>query len=70
MNILLLMIPVTLLLVIGFVVAFLWATRDGQFDDLETPAHRILADEVNLNLKENKRDKQRKDSNYEPSING
>jgi len=64
------MIPVTLLLVIGFVVAFLWATRDGQFDDLETPAHRILADEVNLNLKENKRDKQRKDSNYEPSING
>ncbi|MFP4598204.1 MAG: cbb3-type cytochrome oxidase assembly protein CcoS [Persicimonas sp.] len=25
--------------------AFWWATRSGQFDDLETPAVRILLDE-------------------------
>lgn len=44
MNILVLMIPMALLLGIGFVTAFLWATSKGQFDDLETPAHRILLD--------------------------
>lgn len=44
MNILVLMIPMALLLGIGFVAAFLWATSKGQFDDLETPAHRILLD--------------------------
>jgi len=26
--------------------AFLWATRAGQFDDLETPAVRLLCDEL------------------------
>ena len=26
--------------------AFLWATRAGQFDDLETPAVRLLGDEL------------------------
>ncbi|WII73654.1 cbb3-type cytochrome oxidase assembly protein CcoS [Bdellovibrio sp. 22V] len=42
MNILVLMIPMAILLGVGFVSAFLWATSKGQFDDLETPAHRIL----------------------------
>jgi cbb3-type cytochrome oxidase maturation protein len=45
MNILFLMIPLALFLGIGFVSAFLWATSHGQFDDLETPAHRILVDD-------------------------
>lgn len=45
MNIIIIMIPMALLLGIGFVSAFLWATSKGQFDDLETPAHRILSDE-------------------------
>lgn len=44
MNILFLMIPMALILGIGFVSAFWWATSQGQFDDLETPAHRILKD--------------------------
>ncbi|MFS4457712.1 cbb3-type cytochrome oxidase assembly protein CcoS [Bdellovibrio sp. HCB2-146] len=51
MNILSLMIPMALLLGIGFVGAFLWATSKGQFDDLETPAHRILHDEKNERIK-------------------
>ncbi|WP_246099109.1 cbb3-type cytochrome oxidase assembly protein CcoS [Persicimonas caeni] len=29
------------------VTGFWWATRDGQFDDLETPAVRILLDDKN-----------------------
>ncbi|HWU44094.1 MAG TPA: cbb3-type cytochrome oxidase assembly protein CcoS [Bdellovibrio sp.] len=45
MNIIMLMIPMALLLGVGFVSAFLWATMKGQFDDLETPAHRILEEE-------------------------
>ncbi len=45
MNILVLMIPMALLLGFGFMAAFLWATAQGQFDDVETPAHRILQDD-------------------------
>ncbi len=45
MNILFLMIPVTLILAAGFVTSFLWATQTGQFDDLDTPAHRMLHEE-------------------------
>jgi cbb3-type cytochrome oxidase maturation protein len=45
MNILLVLIPVSLLL-IGFAVwAFFWAVNHGQFDDLETPALRILEED-------------------------
>ncbi len=45
MNILTIMIPMALLLGVGFVAAFFWATSKGQFDDVETPAHRILNDD-------------------------
>jgi cbb3-type cytochrome oxidase maturation protein len=44
-NALAITIPVTLLLVIVFVVAFVYAVRRDQFDDLVTPAHRILLDD-------------------------
>ncbi|MFW5965939.1 MAG: cbb3-type cytochrome oxidase assembly protein CcoS [Persicimonas sp.] len=29
----------------GAVASFWWATRQGQFDDLETPAVRVLMDD-------------------------
>jgi len=45
MSIIFLILPVTLLLSAGAVAAFAWATRSGQFDDLETPAIRLLHDE-------------------------
>ena len=44
MNILLLLIPISLLLLGAAVLAFAWAVRKGQFDDLDTPAIDILAD--------------------------
>lgn len=44
MTIIFLVLPVTLLLSLGAVAAFVWATRDGQFDDLRTPAVRALHD--------------------------
>lgn len=44
MSILFLILPITLLLSLGAVAAFTWATRGGQFDDLQTPALRALHD--------------------------
>jgi cbb3-type cytochrome oxidase maturation protein len=38
-------LPVALLLAIAGVVAFIWATKSGQMDDLETPGQRILFDD-------------------------
>lgn len=48
MNALTLMIPIALILGGGFVAAFLWATKKGQYDDLETPALKILDEETDL----------------------
>ncbi len=45
MNIVLLLLPLALLLAGGFVAAFVWGIRHGQYDDVETPAHRILLDD-------------------------
>lgn len=46
MSVLFLMIPMALLLGGLFVYGFFWATSSGQMDDLETPAHRILNDNI------------------------
>jgi cbb3-type cytochrome oxidase maturation protein len=45
MNILYLLVPIALLLAGIGVVAFRWAVRSGQFDDVQTPAIRMLLDE-------------------------
>lgn len=40
------LIPLAILLGVGFVIAFIWATKNGQYDDMETPASRMLFDDV------------------------
>ena len=45
MNILLLLIPISLVLLGVAVAAFAWAVKRGQFDDLDTPALDILRDD-------------------------
>jgi cbb3-type cytochrome oxidase maturation protein len=45
MNILIILIPLALLLGSTFLAYFLWANRTGQFDDLDTPAIKILNDD-------------------------
>lgn len=45
MDILYLLIPLALVLLVIAIGAFIWASRSGQFDDLEGPAHRILMDD-------------------------
>jgi cbb3-type cytochrome oxidase maturation protein len=39
------LIPIGLLLLAVAVWAFVWAVRNDQFDDLDTPASRILFDD-------------------------
>jgi len=45
MNIFYLLIGVSLFAALIFLGAFIWAVRNGQFDDQETPARRILFDD-------------------------
>lgn len=45
METLYLLIPVSVVLVFLIGLAFWWSLRNGQFDDLEGPAYRILMDD-------------------------
>ncbi|GAA3950168.1 cbb3-type cytochrome oxidase assembly protein CcoS [Allohahella marinimesophila] len=45
MEIVLVLIPLSLILLSVAVLIFRWAVRNGQYDDLEGPAHRILFDD-------------------------
>ncbi len=40
-----LLIPLSVVLVFAIGAVFLWSVRSGQFDDLEGPAHRVVADD-------------------------
>jgi cbb3-type cytochrome oxidase maturation protein len=44
MSVLYIILPVALLLAGAAVAAFIWAARQGQFDDLTTPSMRMLED--------------------------
>ena len=46
MDILYLLIPLSLVLVLGIVAVFGWAVHAGQFDDLEREGERLLGDEA------------------------
>lgn len=45
MGVIVLLIVASLLVSTTFLVAFLWATRNGQYEDIETPAIRMVLDE-------------------------
>ena len=45
MDILPLLIGISVLLALAIAGIFVWAVRSGQFDDLDTPAVRILTDD-------------------------
>lgn len=45
MEVLFVLIPVSLILVTLAIAIFGWAVKDGQYDDLEGPAHSILYDD-------------------------
>lgn len=45
MDILYLLIPLSLVLVFVIAVLFWWSLRNGQYEDLDGPAYRILMDD-------------------------
>jgi cbb3-type cytochrome oxidase maturation protein len=45
MSVIYILLPVALALAGAALWAFIRAVRSGQFDDLETPAHRVLHDD-------------------------
>ena len=45
MEILALLIGISVVVLAAVAGIFVWAVRDGQFDDLDTPAVRILTDD-------------------------
>lgn len=53
MSALYLLIPVSLLAAAGFLGAFVWAVKNGQYDDAHTPAMRMLLDDPALSKREN-----------------
>ncbi|WBA80287.1 MULTISPECIES: cbb3-type cytochrome oxidase assembly protein CcoS [Endozoicomonas] len=56
MESLIILIPLALILIAVAIKLFFWAVDDGQFDDLEGPAHSILFDEPQQIAKANAHD--------------
>ena len=46
MNVLLLLVPISVILLGIAIAAFVWAVRRGQYDDLDSPAIAILVDDA------------------------
>lgn len=45
MQIIYFMIAISFLVAVLFLIFFIWAVNNGQFEDQESPAHRILFDD-------------------------
>jgi len=45
MEVIFLLIALSIIVAVGFLAAFLWAVKSGQYDDDSTPAMRILFDD-------------------------
>ena len=55
MSIIILLIAVSMVLALGFLAAFIWSVKDGQYEDDYTPSVRMLFDDkvsINNNLTE------------------
>ncbi|MBT5855180.1 cbb3-type cytochrome oxidase assembly protein CcoS [bacterium] len=45
MNIVFFLIPLSLILASIFVIGFVYSVKSGQYDDMDTPAYRVLLDD-------------------------
>lgn len=48
------LIGISLIVAVGFLIAFLWSVKNGQYEDDYTPSVRILFDEKKKKNKNNK----------------
>lgn len=53
MSVIVVLIAFSILVAGGFLAAFLWAVRSGQYEDRHTPSIRVLFDDHPLSTKEN-----------------
>ncbi len=51
MSVIYILLPLALIFSATAVGVFIWATQNGQFDDLDTPGMRILFDDEEHNTK-------------------
>ena len=61
MGVLYLLILAALSVAIGFLIAFIWAVKSGQFDDTYTSSMRILLDEEQV-ISSNKTKKEQEEN--------
>lgn len=57
MSVMFILVIASLIVAVGFLLAFLWAVKSGQFDDKYTPSIRMLFDDTtdtNRNKETNK----------------
>lgn len=45
MSVIIILLIISICIAAGFLLAFLWTVKDGQLDDTESPAQRILFEE-------------------------
>ena len=65
MSVIFLLIIISLVMASGFLIAFFWAVRSGQFEDDYTPSVRILFDDEK---NEDEEEKELKKDNSEKNI--
>jgi cbb3-type cytochrome oxidase maturation protein len=56
MSVLYIVLPLALIIATVAVTAFVWSVKGGQFEDLETPAMRMLHDDVDADTRARKSD--------------
>lgn len=54
MSVIAVLIAISLLIAVGFLIAFLWAVKSGQYNDTYTPSIRMLFDDENKKQKKDK----------------
>ena len=65
MKIVLVLVPLMLILVALGLLLFSWAVKNGQYDDLDGPAHRILYDDDDDMIPEDAKTDQQKTAEAE-----
>ena len=58
MSAIFIMIGASLLLAIGFLIAFIWSVKNNQYEDDYTPSVRILFDNATMQEEKNKNKKE------------
>jgi cbb3-type cytochrome oxidase maturation protein len=65
MEVIIMLILFSLIIATGFLAAFIWATKSGQYDDTYSPGVRMLFDDKPKQKKERATENLSKESNTE-----